>query len=92
MLGSSRGYADTIAHEFFDPIDWRDRRIHILGGSPPKQLEVVVQLTATDTPSASSGSTSSSSLSSRSASLTNVTSSADRQFGFLDALEGCGAV
>lgn len=35
-LGDSRGYADTLAHEFSDPVDWRGRRVHILGGSPPK--------------------------------------------------------
>ncbi|UTF55903.1 DUF6610 family protein [Natronosalvus rutilus] len=45
VLGYSRGYADTLAHEFSDPVDWRGRRVHILGGSPPKQLEVVEQLT-----------------------------------------------
>ncbi len=45
VLGYSRGYANTLAHEFSDPIDWRGRRVHILGGSPPKQLEVVEQLT-----------------------------------------------
>ncbi|MDS0296695.1 DUF6610 family protein [Halogeometricum luteum] len=45
VLGYSRGYADTLAHEFSDPVDWRGRRVHILGGSPPKQLEVIEQLT-----------------------------------------------
>ena len=45
VLGNSRGYADTLAHEFSDPIDWRGRRVQILGGSPSKQLEVVEQLT-----------------------------------------------
>lgn len=45
VLGYSRGYADTLAHEFSDPVDWRGRRVHILGGSPPKQLKVVEQLT-----------------------------------------------
>jgi|AntDeeMetagen134_2_1112570.scaffolds.fasta_scaffold00556_15 hypothetical protein len=44
-LGYSRGYAETLAHDFSDPVDWRGRRVHILGGSPPKQLEVVEQLT-----------------------------------------------
>lgn len=34
-----------MAHEFSDPPDWRGRRIHILGGSPPKQLEAIRQLT-----------------------------------------------
>jgi hypothetical protein len=45
VLGYSRGYADLLAHEFSDPVDWRGRRVHILGGSPPKQLAVIDQLT-----------------------------------------------
>ncbi|WP_440992361.1 DUF6610 family protein [Haloarchaeobius baliensis] len=45
VLGYSRGYADRLAHEFSDPVDWRGRRVHILGGSPPKQLNVIDQLT-----------------------------------------------
>ncbi|WP_115864206.1 DUF6610 family protein [Halorussus litoreus] len=45
VVGYSRGYADRLAHEFSDPVDWRGRRVHILGGSPPKQLDVIDQLT-----------------------------------------------
>lgn len=45
ILGYSRGYADRLAHEFSKPSDWRGRRVHILGGSPPKQYAVVQQLT-----------------------------------------------
>jgi hypothetical protein len=45
VLGYSRGYADRLAHEFSEPPDWRCRRVHILGGSPPKQLDVIQQLT-----------------------------------------------
>ncbi|WP_459190927.1 DUF6610 family protein [Halosimplex sp. J119] len=45
VLGYSRGYADRLAHEFSDPTDWRGHRVHILGGSPPKQLDVIEQLT-----------------------------------------------
>ena len=45
VLGYSRGYADRLAHEFSEPTDWRDRRVHILGGNPPKQLDVIEQLT-----------------------------------------------
>lgn len=45
VVGYSRGYADKLAHEFSEPSDWRGRRIHILGGSPPKQLDVIEQLT-----------------------------------------------
>jgi hypothetical protein len=43
VLGYSRGYADRLAHEFSDPADWRGRRVHILGGSPPKQLKAIRQ-------------------------------------------------
>ena len=45
VLGYSRGYADRLAHEFSDPADWRGRRVHILGGSPPKRLDAIRQLT-----------------------------------------------
>lgn len=45
ILGYSRGYADRMAHEFSAPTDWRGRRVHILGGSPPKQWAVIQQLT-----------------------------------------------
>lgn len=45
VLGYSRGAADLLAHEFSDPIDWRGRRVHILGGSPPTQLAAIDQLT-----------------------------------------------
>jgi hypothetical protein len=45
ILGYSRGYADRLAHEFSEPTDWRGRRVHILGGSPPKQRDVIQQLT-----------------------------------------------
>lgn len=45
VLGYSRGYADRLAHEFSEPSDWRGRRVHILGGSPPKQRDVIQQLT-----------------------------------------------
>ena len=45
VLGYSRGHADRLAHEFSEPTDWRGCRIHILGGSPPKQWDVIEQLT-----------------------------------------------
>ncbi|MDS0243764.1 MULTISPECIES: DUF6610 family protein [unclassified Haloferax] len=45
IVGYSRGYADRLAHDFSDPVDWRGRRVHILGGSPTKQLNVIDQLT-----------------------------------------------
>ncbi len=44
-LGYSCGAADLLAHEFSDPADWRGRRVHILGGSPRKQLHAIEQLT-----------------------------------------------
>ena len=44
-LGYSRGYADTLACDFSDLVDWHGRRVHILGGSPPKQLDVIDRLT-----------------------------------------------
>ena len=39
------GHADTLAHEFSDPVDWRGRRVHVLGGSLPKQLDAIDRLT-----------------------------------------------
>jgi len=45
VLGYSRGYADRLAHEFSGPCRLRGRRVHILGGSPPKQLDAIRQLT-----------------------------------------------
>ncbi len=45
VVGYSRGYADRLAHKFSELSDWRGRRVHILGGSPPKQLDVIKQLT-----------------------------------------------
>lgn len=44
VLGYSRGYVDRLAREFSEPSDWRRRRVHILGGSPPKQWDVIQQL------------------------------------------------
>ena len=35
VLSYSRGYADTLAHEFSDPVDWRGRRVHILVAAHP---------------------------------------------------------
>lgn len=45
VLGYPRGYSDRLAHEFSDLADWRGRRVHILGGSPRKQLSTIEQLT-----------------------------------------------
>jgi len=68
--------------------------IHGKGGTDPAfQWAIEGHGTSRQTRLATStGSTSSSSTSSRSASRTNATSSADRQSGFLNAPEGCGAV
>ena len=44
-IGYSRSYADTLICDFSDPSDWRGRRVPILGGSPPKQLDVITGLT-----------------------------------------------
>ncbi len=45
VLGYPCGYSDQLAHEFSDPADWRGRRVHILGGSPRKQVSVIEALT-----------------------------------------------
>lgn len=45
VLGYAMGYSDIHASEFSDPIDWRGRRVHLLGASPPKQWRVIQQLT-----------------------------------------------
>jgi hypothetical protein len=45
VLGYAMGYSEIHASEFSDPIDWRGRRVHLLGASPPKQWAVIQQLT-----------------------------------------------
>lgn len=45
VLGYPMGYSDTTARGFSDPVDWRGRRIHLLGASPEKQYEVIQGLT-----------------------------------------------
>lgn len=45
VIGYSRGYADKLASDFSEPADWRGRRVHVLGGSPPKQWQVIQELT-----------------------------------------------
>ncbi len=46
ILGYAMGYSDTHADDFSDPADWRGRRVHLLGASPPKQWRAIQQLTA----------------------------------------------
>ena len=39
------GYSDMTAEEYTNIVDWRGRRVHLLGASPPKQYEVIEALT-----------------------------------------------
>lgn len=48
-VGYSNGYADRTADEFTEPEDWAGRDVHVLGGSPPTQWEVVQTLAQTGT-------------------------------------------
>ena len=45
VLGYAMGYSDTHAQDFSEPVDWRGRRVHLLGASPPKQWAVIQRLT-----------------------------------------------
>jgi hypothetical protein len=45
VLGYALGYSEIHASDFSDPVDWRGRDIHLLGASPPKQWDVIQQLT-----------------------------------------------
>lgn len=45
VLGYPMGYSDLQAEEYSNIVDWRGRRIHLLGASPPKQYEVIQELT-----------------------------------------------
>ncbi|MFC7213044.1 DUF6610 family protein [Saliphagus sp. GCM10025334] len=45
ILGYSMGYSDVQASDFSDIVDWRGLKIHLLGASPPKQYEVIQDLT-----------------------------------------------
>lgn len=40
------GKAATHPHDFSDDTDWRGRRVHILGGTPPRQYKTIHRLTA----------------------------------------------
>jgi hypothetical protein len=39
------GYSDVTAEEYTNIVDWRGRRVHLLGASPPKQYDVIEALT-----------------------------------------------
>jgi hypothetical protein len=45
ILGYAMGYSDVQAQNFSDVSDWRGRRVHLLGASPPKQFATIQQLT-----------------------------------------------
>ena len=45
ILGYPMGYSDQTAAEYTEIVDWRGRRVHLLGASPPKQYEVIEDLT-----------------------------------------------
>jgi hypothetical protein len=45
VLGYAMGYSDVQAQDFSDVSDWRGRRIHLLGASPPKQFAAIQRLT-----------------------------------------------
>jgi len=45
VLGYAMGYSDVQAGDFSEIRDWRGERVHLLGASPPKQFEVIQELT-----------------------------------------------
>lgn len=45
VLGYPMGYSDIHADDFSEIGDWRDRKVHLLGASPPKQYDVIQRLT-----------------------------------------------
>ncbi|WP_367175709.1 DUF6610 family protein [Haloarcula rubripromontorii] len=45
VLGYPMGYSDQTADEYTDIVDWRGRRVHLLGASPTKQYPVIEGLT-----------------------------------------------
>ena len=55
VLGYPMGYSDVQAADVADVSRWRGRKVHLLGGSPPKQYDVIealTQPTLTDKPPA----------------------------------------
>lgn len=45
VLGYAMGYSDVQAQDFSEVSDWRGRRVHLLGASPPKQFVAIQRLT-----------------------------------------------
>lgn len=45
VLGYPMGYSDVQADEVSERSDWRGRKVHLLGASPPKQYAVIEELT-----------------------------------------------
>ncbi|WP_424016147.1 DUF6610 family protein (plasmid) [Halorientalis pallida] len=45
VLGYPMGYSDKTADEYTNIVDWRGRRVHLLGASPPKQYQTIQELT-----------------------------------------------
>lgn len=45
VLGYPMGYSDVQADDVSERSDWRGRRVHLLGASPPKQYAVIEELT-----------------------------------------------
>lgn len=44
-LGYAMGYSDITADDVSETTDWRGRKVHLLGASPPKQYDVIQALT-----------------------------------------------
>lgn len=45
VLGYPLGYSSLNATDYSDPVDWRGRHVHLLGGSPPVQYSALKDLT-----------------------------------------------
>lgn len=45
VLGYPNGYSAVGPADYSTPRDWRDRRVHVLGGNPHSQRTVIEQLT-----------------------------------------------
>ena len=45
VLGYAMGYSDVQADDISEISDWRGRRVHLLGASPPKQWAMIQRLT-----------------------------------------------
>jgi len=55
VVGYANGYSDVKPDDFSDPVDWRGRRVWILGGNPHEQyavIDVLTQPTLDDRPPA----------------------------------------